>query len=743
MRKYLLIAVTIFFGNTAVFPQNFEARKRDSVIIDSLIKIIPIAKDTVRINFLNKLSRKIQYSAYPPKIKTDRVLPYIEVAYNEAKKSGYNIGIAYSLINFCQTHVSYSIYNIRRNLDNTKTLNKFEIHVNELMDIAVKINDPEIWGEAYGYKAWLMGALQNLTKKLDAQINAIKWRKISGNETEECEANLNISFTYLDLGEFENAFEYTNRSLDLAKKLVQNRNGNEINDVWLQESYINMSQLYKAAGDYESAMNLIREGRQFHLSHYSSSTWGMEEQLADLFLETGQYDSSIYYLKPFIKNGEYSNYWPKMGHAYFKLNKIDSALKYYNLAIDSLEIRGTLPGVIARLTGSYFGKAKILSLQKKYKEALNYAKKSLAMAQRSNKLSVLNNYELISKLFHQLDNNDSAYAYLVKHNELKESLLTRQFLWRLNKYKSEVAEAKKEARMGFLDRDNKIKKQQLKQEATFKYFLIAAFIALFFAGLYVFRNLILKRKNEKLKQEKAEKEWAFQKLESEKKQAELHHRAADLEMQALRAQMNPHFIFNCLSSINRIIMKNDSQSASDYLTRFSRLMRMVLINSQRSLIPLEDELQMLRLYLDMERLRFKDSFDYSIIFTNTIDEGAVFVPPILLQPFCENAIWHGLMQKDGPGLLTVELSMQDNILNCMITDNGIGREKAQERKSKTAEKEKSMGLKITTERLALLNREKSLQSFFEIEDLKDEMGNASGTRVVLKISYKENVEETA
>ena len=126
-----------------------------------------------------------------------------------------------------------------------------------------------------------------------------------------------------------------------------------------------------------------------------------------------------------------------------------------------------------------------------------------------------------------------------------------------------------------------------------------------------------------------------------------------------------------------------------------------------------------------------------------INEGAVQVPPLLLQPFCENAIWHGLMQKDGPGLLTVEIDMRENILNCIITDNGIGREKAQEIKSKTAEKEKSMGLKITTERLALLNREKELQTDYEIEDLKDESGNAAGTRVNLKIRYKHNVEEYA
>ena len=115
-------------------------------------------------------------------------------------------------------------------------------------------------------------------------------------------------------------------------------------------------------------------------------------------------------------------------------------------------------------------------------------------------------------------------------------------------------------------------------------------------------------------------------MESDKKHAELKQQAAELEMQALRAQMNPHFIFNCLSSINRFIFKNDNKLASDYLTRFSRLIRMVLMHSQKKLITLEDELEMLRLYLDLERLRFKNSFDYSIIFRNSIDIDNVFIP---------------------------------------------------------------------------------------------------------------------
>jgi len=212
-------------------------------------------------------------------------------------------------------------------------------------------------------------------------------------------------------------------------------------------------------------------------------------------------------------------------------------------------------------------------------------------------------------------------------------------------------------------------------------------------------------------------------------------------MRALRAQMNPHFIFNCLSSINRIILRNETQAASDYLTRFSRLIRMVLINSQRSMIPLEDELQMLRLYLDMERMRFKNSFDYRITFANTIDEGAALVPPLLLQPFCENAIWHGMMQKEGQGHLQIELSMEENILSCMICDDGIGREKAAELKTKSAQKEKSMGLTITAQRLALLNKNTNVETFYTIEDILDENENVGGTKVVLKIAYHEMVKE--
>ena len=155
------------------------------------------------------------------------------------------------------------------------------------------------------------------------------------------------------------------------------------------------------------------------------------------------------------------------------------------------------------------------------------------------------------------------------------------------------------------------------------------------------------------------------------------------------------------------------------------------------MILLEDELEMLRLYLDLERLRFANTFDYSISFYNHFELSSIFIPPLILHPFDENAIWHGLMHKEGNGMLEVAFELENNFLNCYITDNGIGRKKAASLKSKSAEKQKSLGMEITAGRLALLNKDIE-NMFLNIEDLVDEQGQATGTKVTLKIRYKES-----
>jgi sensor histidine kinase YesM len=154
------------------------------------------------------------------------------------------------------------------------------------------------------------------------------------------------------------------------------------------------------------------------------------------------------------------------------------------------------------------------------------------------------------------------------------------------------------------------------------------------------------------------------------------------------------------------------------------------------MITLEEEIEMLRLYIEMEQLRFKQAFDYSITFTNDIDPGNLFLPPLLLQPFCENAIWHGLMHQDQHGHLSVSFYEEDNTLYCIIADNGIGRAKAKELKGQSPEKIKSLGLQLTTERLALFNEGSPVHTFYRIEDITDDQGQVQGTKVILEIRNK-------
>lgn len=226
----------------------------------------------------------------------------------------------------------------------------------------------------------------------------------------------------------------------------------------------------------------------------------------------------------------------------------------------------------------------------------------------------------------------------------------------------------------------------------------------------------------------------WKKQKAENTLMETKNQVAEIEMQALRAQMNPHFIFNCLNSINRYIVKSDQATASLYLTRFAKLIRLILDNSNNKSVSLSNELEAMRLYIEMETIRFEKQFTYSIKVAPDIDTEAIQVPPMIIQPFVENAIWHGLLHKESPGHLSVELSCKNaHVLECRIQDNGIGRARAKELKSKSASTRKSLGMKITEDRLDLLNSQALVSATISVEDLFEPAGEPAGTLVTLKI----------
>ena len=217
--------------------------------------------------------------------------------------------------------------------------------------------------------------------------------------------------------------------------------------------------------------------------------------------------------------------------------------------------------------------------------------------------------------------------------------------------------------------------------------------------------------------------------QEERKRFEFNKRIIESELKTLRAQMNPHFIFNSLNSIQRFITENAQDDAGKYLTKFARLMRMILDNSRREAIPIEDELKSLELYIELEVLRFGNKFAYGIEVDPKIDTGFIEIPPMIIQPYVENAIKHGLMNKETKGNLKVEIKLDDEKIICIVEDDGIGRKKAMELKNQLKPDHKSHGLDITQERLEIINAQKHSNMSVQIIDLIDDSNNPLGTRV--------------
>jgi ligand-binding sensor domain-containing protein len=205
-----------------------------------------------------------------------------------------------------------------------------------------------------------------------------------------------------------------------------------------------------------------------------------------------------------------------------------------------------------------------------------------------------------------------------------------------------------------------------------------------------------------------------------------------IELKALRSQMNPHFVFNSLNAIQHYIFNTKSDEAIRYLNKFARLVRIILNNSEKPTVTVGEDIEALKLYLELEQMRFEGKFDYEIIVEESVDPDYDIMPPLLMQPYVENAILHGLNPKPGKGKLTIRLHSENNFLICTITDNGIGRESSAEiRRTMPPNKHRSLGMKITEDRLRILNEINNSRLSVTVTDLKDETGGALGTRVEL------------
>ncbi|HEY1167217.1 MAG TPA: histidine kinase [Chitinophaga sp.] len=210
----------------------------------------------------------------------------------------------------------------------------------------------------------------------------------------------------------------------------------------------------------------------------------------------------------------------------------------------------------------------------------------------------------------------------------------------------------------------------------------------------------------------------------------------ELENSALRTQMNPHFIFNSLNTINAFINSNNRAQANQYMSKFSKLIRLILDHSRQKKITLRDELEVAMLYIQLEQIRFEHRFQFDILVNGT-DPDITEVPPLIIQPFIENAILHGLLPQKQEGKLKVEIIKDDSCIQCIIEDNGIGRAAARQIKETSGHKRRSHGMEITIKRITLFNKENGLSADIRIIDLENENGQAAGTRVEIPLAYTE------
>jgi len=255
------------------------------------------------------------------------------------------------------------------------------------------------------------------------------------------------------------------------------------------------------------------------------------------------------------------------------------------------------------------------------------------------------------------------------------------------------------------------------------WFILSALLLIILLGWWIVSSALRKLKKENAREK--------QRLEAERA-------LIDLEQKALRLQMNPHFLFNCLNSIKGLIAEDKPEEAKIYLSKFAKLMRSMLDHSMEAFISLENEITGLRVYAELEKLSHDNAFEFTIEVDSTIDPSFIQIPPMLVQPFVENSILHGIAARAGKGKINVRFTQDGNYLQCVIEDDGIGRSKAAELKQNSMQQHKSAAITVTQERLNILNKKLNLEAIkISVTDLMDEQQQPAGTRVTVLIPFQQ------
>jgi tetratricopeptide (TPR) repeat protein len=553
----------------------------------------------------------------------------------------------------------------------------------DMADAAVEIftilNDTKERINALNTGVGHLTQLAKYTEALDRLHTILKISEPANDKPKTANAYGNIGVIYLRLKQYDEAIRYYYKAGDIFR---------EMNDsAKIALVYGNVGSAYLEKGDYAKAIE--NNSKAFAINSAIALKKGMANNLLDIGSAHG-------------KSGEFIK----------GLESLKQALKLYDEigAMNNLSnVNSYIADIIMRMPEGLL-KNQVIPIVDRYETALDYQTRAIETARKTKDLEMLSKQlNGLHDIYLKQDNYKKALEaykeYIVIHDSALSSKKQNEIERKQLQFENEKEKAVLEERhIAEVNRQKDTKKA-----------VIAGAILIIIASVFIFifyRNKLASK--------------------SKQKEAELKAEISDTEMKALRAQMNPHFIFNSLNSISDYIAKNNTQLADDYLTKFAKLMRLVLENSEKKEVSLSSDLKALELYMELESLRLNKKFSYEIKIDENIDPDNTLVPPLLLQPFVENSIWHGIAKKAGSGKILISVLKQGDMINCIVEDDGAGR-KENTTPVAGAPQKKSFGIKITGARIALLNKLQNSTGGIKFTDL--EMGTRVEVQLPLIAAY--------
>ncbi|MGV7105352.1 tetratricopeptide repeat-containing sensor histidine kinase [Flavobacterium sp. U410] len=515
-----------------------------------------------------------------------------------------------------------------------------------------------------------------------------------------------IGIVFAEQSNYSKALQYYLKSAKLFEKLKD-----EANSAIL---YNNIGVVYLSQSSNFKALEYFTKAQKIQEKNADEGAGITHTNIANIYRQTKDYSSALEHYneakkilnktKDFRALGEWYN---NIGLYYHEIGDTSNAIKNWEEAIQSFETIGDKFGQ----ADTYIHLGQMYLDQNQFSQAIQMVQKAIGYTKETDVLEqkVLGE-KLLSDIYTKQGKPDLALQHFINYDKLKDSLINEQQI-----RKSVELEMNYEFEKHQLEMDKKelLYKEEAKLHKTQLIFVLLLAFLLLSIGLLVYNRIQLK------------KTFLLQK------------ELAEYEQKALHLQMNPHFVFNCLGSISSFIVQNSTDEAIKYLSKFSKLMRLTLEYSKENLIPIDKEIESLQNYLELEQLRFNYKFDFSILKSKELEDDMA-LPPLLLQPFVENAIIHGLVPKNEKGNITIRFELEKDNLVCTIIDDGIGFNQSQLLKENLVAVHKSMALDITKKRLEMMEAYTDKKTKVEIQELKSNE-NIVGTQVILclPVQYKE------